>query len=100
MIKPSSGCSQAGRLLSEARGTCSSKSTQGHLVLSAYRCCPRCCSCCACCAQVIIPCYKEPLDVISKTVMAALYASIPAGCVRTGVCALREGVQKRRCCKL
>ncbi len=34
--------------------------------------------------RVIIPCYKEPLDVISKTVMAALYASIPAGCKRTG----------------
>lgn len=38
--------------------------------------------------------------MISKTVMAALYASIPAGCVRTGVCALREGVQKERCYKL
>lgn len=42
--------------------------------------------------RVIIPCYKEPLDVISKTVLAALYASIPAGCKRTGGLSLRRGV--------
>lgn len=35
--------------------------------------------------RVIVPCYKEPLDVIAKTVQAALYAVIPAGCKRTGV---------------
>lgn len=34
--------------------------------------------------RVIIPCYKEPLDVIQKTVMAALVAPIPANCCRTG----------------
>jgi hypothetical protein len=33
--------------------------------------------------RVVIPCYKEPLDVISKTVVAALYAPIPANCRRT-----------------
>ncbi|KAL4426135.1 hypothetical protein ABPG77_002721 [Micractinium sp. CCAP 211/92] len=33
--------------------------------------------------RVIIPCYKEPLDVIQKTVTAALVAPIPAGCTRT-----------------
>lgn len=34
--------------------------------------------------RVIIPCYKEPLDVIQKTVTAALVAPIPDGCLRTG----------------
>lgn len=34
--------------------------------------------------RVIIPCYKEPLDVIQKTVTAALVAPIPASCSRTG----------------
>ena len=33
--------------------------------------------------RVLIPCYKEPLDVISKTVMAALFAQLPANCKRT-----------------
>lgn len=45
--------------------------------------------------RVIIPCYKEPLDVIQKTVTAALVAPIPAGCTRTGEWAgkgpLRQG---------
>ena len=33
--------------------------------------------------RVVIPCYKESLDVISKTFMAALYASLPPNCRRT-----------------
>ena len=33
--------------------------------------------------RVIIPCYKEPLDVISKTVMASLFAALPSNCRRT-----------------
>ncbi|RMZ57138.1 hypothetical protein APUTEX25_003595 [Auxenochlorella protothecoides] len=33
--------------------------------------------------RVLIPCYKEPLDVVSKTVMAALFATVPANCQRT-----------------
>ena len=33
--------------------------------------------------RVVIPCYKEPLDVISKTFMASLYAAIPPNCRRT-----------------
>jgi len=34
--------------------------------------------------RVVIPCYKEPLEVIQKTFMAALYAALPANCRRTG----------------
>lgn len=34
--------------------------------------------------RVVVPCYKEPLDVIQKTVAAALVAPIPVGCSRTG----------------
>jgi cellulose synthase/poly-beta-1,6-N-acetylglucosamine synthase-like glycosyltransferase len=34
--------------------------------------------------RVMIPCYKEPLEVVSKTMMAALYAAMPANCRRTG----------------
>ena len=34
--------------------------------------------------RVIVPCYKEPLDVIQKTVTAALVAPIPTNCCRTG----------------
>ena len=37
--------------------------------------------------RVMIPCYKEPLEVVTKTVMAALFASVPEGCCRTGACA-------------
>lgn len=33
--------------------------------------------------RVVIPCYKEPLEVISKTFMAAMYASMPPNCRRT-----------------
>jgi hypothetical protein len=33
--------------------------------------------------RVAIPCYKEPLEVIGKTVMAALHAPIPGNCRRT-----------------
>ena len=34
--------------------------------------------------RVLIPCYKEPIDVIQKTVVAALVAPIPTNCSRTG----------------
>lgn len=34
--------------------------------------------------RVVVPCYKEPLDVIQKTVTAALVAPIPTNCSRTG----------------
>lgn len=34
--------------------------------------------------RVVIPCYKEPLEVIAKTVLAALYVPIPQNCTRTG----------------
>ncbi|KAI7842235.1 hypothetical protein COHA_004148 [Chlorella ohadii] len=33
--------------------------------------------------RVVVPCYKEPLDVIQKTVTAALVAPIPTNCSRT-----------------
>ena len=33
--------------------------------------------------RVFVPCYKEPLDVVAKTVMAALFAAVPANCQRT-----------------
>jgi hypothetical protein len=34
--------------------------------------------------RVVVPCYKEPLEVVQKTVTAALVAPIPTGCSRTG----------------
>ena len=34
--------------------------------------------------RVVVPCSREPLDVIQKTVTAALVAPIPANCLRTG----------------
>ena len=33
--------------------------------------------------RVLIPCYKEDLDIVQKTVAAALDATLPAGCART-----------------
>lgn len=33
--------------------------------------------------RVVIPCYKEPLDVVSKTFIASMYASMPVNCRRT-----------------
>ena len=33
--------------------------------------------------RVLVPCYKEDLDIIQKTVLAALDATLPAGCART-----------------
>ena len=33
--------------------------------------------------RVVIPCYKEPLEVVSKTFMAAMYATLPVNCCRT-----------------
>ncbi|PSC71157.1 Six-hairpin glycosidase [Micractinium conductrix] len=33
--------------------------------------------------RVVVPCYKEPLDVIQKTFTAALVAPIPTNCSRT-----------------
>ena len=33
--------------------------------------------------RVMIPCYKEDLDIVQRTVLAALGADLPAGCERT-----------------
>jgi cellulose synthase/poly-beta-1,6-N-acetylglucosamine synthase-like glycosyltransferase len=33
--------------------------------------------------RVLIPCYKEPLDVVTRTFLAAMYASMPVNCKRT-----------------
>ena len=33
--------------------------------------------------RVVIPCYKEPLDVVTRTFLAAMYASMPINCKRT-----------------
>ena len=33
--------------------------------------------------RVLVPCYKEELEIIQKTVLAALDAPLPAGCART-----------------
>jgi endoglucanase len=33
--------------------------------------------------RVLIPCYKEPVDVISKTMLAALHAPLPEGCQKS-----------------
>ena len=33
--------------------------------------------------RVLIPCYKEPLDVISKTFLASMFAALPVNCKRT-----------------
>lgn len=41
--------------------------------------------------RVVVPCYKEPLEVIEKTVLAALGAPIPTGCSRTGQYCRRPG---------
>jgi hypothetical protein len=34
--------------------------------------------------RVVITCYKEPLEVVSRTVLAALAADLPPNCTRTG----------------
>ncbi len=33
--------------------------------------------------RILIPCYKEPLDVITRTFLAAMYATMPVNCKRT-----------------
>lgn len=33
--------------------------------------------------RVLIPCYKEPTDVITKTFLAAMFAALPVNCKRT-----------------
>lgn len=33
--------------------------------------------------RVLIPCYKEPLDVITKTFLASMFATLPVNCKRT-----------------
>lgn len=45
--------------------------------------------------RVVIPCYKEPLEVICKTFMAAMYAALPPNCRRTGTtfCCLYKAIQ-------
>jgi len=48
---------------------------------------------------VLVPCYKESLDIVAKTLEAALAAELPAGCART-VYLLDDGKQrdKRKWC--
>ena len=36
--------------------------------------------------RVMVPCYSEPLDIISKTCEAAQRAALPAGCRVSGFC--------------
>jgi hypothetical protein len=50
-------------------------------------------------ARVLVPCYKESLDIVAKTLEAALAAELPAGCART-VYLLDDGKQrdKRKWC--
>lgn len=33
--------------------------------------------------RVCVPCYKESLEILRRTIMAAYDASLPAGCART-----------------
>ena len=33
--------------------------------------------------RVLVPCYKEDLEIVQRTVLAALDAELPAGCART-----------------
>jgi cellulose synthase/poly-beta-1,6-N-acetylglucosamine synthase-like glycosyltransferase len=33
--------------------------------------------------RVLIPCYKEPLDVVTRTFLASMYAALPLNCKRT-----------------
>ncbi len=49
--------------------------------------------------HVRVPCYKESLDIVAKTLEAALAAELPAGCSRT-VYLLDDGKQrdKRKWC--
>ena len=46
--------------------------------------------------RVVVPCYKEPLEVVQKTVTAALVAPIPVNCTRTG----GRGRGRLRACEL
>jgi cellulose synthase/poly-beta-1,6-N-acetylglucosamine synthase-like glycosyltransferase len=38
---------------------------------------------CSFCVHMLVPCYKEPLDVVTATVNAALAATLPASTRRT-----------------
>ena len=33
--------------------------------------------------RVLVPCYREELEIVQRTVLAALDADLPAGCART-----------------
>lgn len=33
--------------------------------------------------RVLVPCYKEPLEILQQTLMGALSAALPKGCRRT-----------------
>ena len=47
--------------------------------------------------RVMIPCYKEELDIVQRTVLAALDADLPAGCERTVyLCDDGKDPEKRR----
>ena len=49
--------------------------------------------------RVLVPCYKESLEIVAKTLTAALGAELPGGCSRT-VYLLDDGKQrdKRKWC--
>ena len=51
--------------------------------------------------RVLVPCYKESLEIVAKTLTAALAAEPPGGCSRT-VYLLDDGKQrdKRKWCVL
>ncbi|CAL5228455.1 g11593 [Coccomyxa viridis] len=49
--------------------------------------------------RVLVPCYKESFDIVTRTIMAALDAPLPAGCSRTVyLCDDGKNKQKRKWC--
>lgn len=51
--------------------------------------------------RVLVPCYKEPLDIVARTVQAAYNAKLPSGCdVTIYLCDDGKDPQKRKWCAL
>ena len=49
--------------------------------------------------RVLVPCYKEPLEIVARTVQAAYNAKLPAGCDATMyLCDDGKDPQKRKWC--
>ncbi len=49
--------------------------------------------------RVLVPCYKEPLEITARTVQAAYNAKLPAGCDLTiYLCDDGKDPQKRKWC--